>query len=208
MDRRRYVSDPNQTLHPGIGRTEYYNDTNGAVYQTQWHDSHGNTFTQSNQLGPAERYGYNYVTGNATPPPVWSPNWPQPGGGGHDEPTYTPDPRMVAVSQDMGRQMTAPPSEDGGGIILLVLGVLCAVVGLPLIVAILAHRHADRRGKQVTAIESLALLWQPAWLVWLWYWVEGGTVAVVLASILTIVAPTYVGAVLYQNRRHHPATSH
>lgn len=57
MDQERYIPG-DKVLHPGTGRTEYYQDANGAVFRQIRHDAHGNNFTANYALDPAKRYGY------------------------------------------------------------------------------------------------------------------------------------------------------
>ncbi|MET7988483.1 hypothetical protein [Streptomyces sp. NPDC005281] len=178
MDSERYIPDPNQTMHPGTGRVERYNDTNGAVYETTWHDAHGHTYTTGHQLGPAERYGYDYVGGapSATRPQT---SWQAP----DVVPAVPSDDHFINTSPDRNRG-----SDDEGeqglseGFGILVLVALGVVLG-PLILGFFGVFGVPRRSRW---LGYFLIALEPGWLLWLRYWLADDASmwpAVVLTSI-------------------------
>ncbi|MCW7944999.1 hypothetical protein AAW14_24030 [Streptomyces hygroscopicus] len=188
MDHERFVEEPNQVLHPGKYRRERYNDTNGAVYETTHYDAHGNAFTQNHQLGPAERYGYNYVGGDAPRVPrAHAQPWVQPAAGaaaaaagavGGAAAYYE-----IADNHVQGN-MSSEDGEDSGEFVLFVL-VTVAVLALgPLFLGAWMVRRAAAAGRSLTH-GRFVLLMEVPWLALLWGWLFDGGVAAWIAAVGT-----------------------
>ncbi|MFF0130344.1 hypothetical protein ACFYTG_32310 [Streptomyces mirabilis] len=168
MDQERYVEEPNQVLHPGEYRRERYNDTNGAVYETTHYGAHGNAFTQNQQLGSAERYGYNYVGGDA--PPALTPSrglsalpglLRRCGAVGGVAAYYE-----IADNHVLG-SMSGEGGEEGGEFILLMLVVVAVLTWGPLCLGVWMVRRAAAAGRSLTHGRFVLLLEVP-WLAVLW----------------------------------------
>ncbi|MFF4864496.1 hypothetical protein ACFY3J_22705 [Streptomyces sp. NPDC001231] len=182
MDQERYVEEPNQVLHPGTYRRERYNDTNGAIYETTHYDAHGNAFTQNHQLGPAERYGYNYVGGDA--PRADAQPWAQPAAGAAAAAAGAVV--GAAAYYEIADNHVQPnmSSEDGGEFILFVL-VIVAVLALgPLFLGAWMVRRAAAVGRSLTH-GRFVLLMEVPWLAVLWGWLFDGGVAAWIAAMGT-----------------------
>lgn len=177
LDQERYVAEPNQVLHPGRGRTERYNDANGAAYETTHWDAHGNAFTQNHQLGPAERYGYNYA-GAGTPSGHHAPaqSWAQPTAGVAAAAGAAGAVGAVhnMASEFVHRDQDDSGEGDGAGAVIVLVVAVAVALG-PLILGVWMFRRARARGT-TTAHATLVLLMEGAWLATLWAWLfDGGT---------------------------------
>lgn len=194
MDKERYVAEPNQVLHPGQGRVERYNDANGAVYETTHLDGSGHAFTVNHQLGPAERYGYNYVGADAPQARrTHSQPWAQPAAGAAAAAVGAVGAAEVYhdVASDFVRRNQS--DEDDGAAILIAL-VIAAVVALgPVYVGVRMLRRAKERGTTTTHAKFVFLM-EGAWLATLWGWLfNGGAAAwITAASIGTAAVVWYV----------------
>ena len=165
MDRQRYISG-DQVLHPGTGRTDYYQDVNGAVFRQVTHDAHGNNFTTNYALDPATRYGYTVLGGqshhhrHSAPVPYMG---PMPAG------PYISD---SGTNYDTATYWDSERSGGGdGAAIVAVLILVFFVAVLPLWGARAMHRAALRRGRDVRYAAITIALAEPAWLLFLWHWI-------------------------------------
>ncbi|MFB7713685.1 hypothetical protein [Streptomyces sp. NPDC056105] len=191
MDQERRIAEPNQALHPGKGRIERYNDANGAVYETTHLDAHGNAFTQNHQLGPAERYGYNYVGADAppmrrAPAPSWG---PVAGAAAATGVAAAGAATYHAIGSDFVDEN--PADEDGAlGIALLLLFLVLLALG-PLFVGAWMFRRARHRGTTTTH-GTFVILMEGAWLAMLWGRLfDGGPTAWVTACSAAAGAVTW-----------------
>ncbi|MGA5823339.1 hypothetical protein ACPC54_36430 [Kitasatospora sp. NPDC094028] len=195
MDRERYVPDPDQLLHPGQGSTEYYNDANGAVHSRKTHDGHGNTYTHNEQLGPQERYGYQYYPG---PPPTAAPGsrastdqvaGPAPHPAPAEPLASGPAPSRVGPA---GRSDQGTDGDGEGAAVALAL--LSVGIALPAVVGYVLRRRAlARRANTDPGWAFIAL--EPAWLAWLWIWLIADDVEALTvwrAALLTIAPPLWL----------------
>ena len=188
MDRRRYIPE-NQVLHPGAGRTEYYQDTNGAVFRETRHDAHGNNFTTHYALDPAIRYGYSgpgatpqspygtdparlygyTVLGGQSPSPRQVPA--APGWGPAPANPYGRDlgaRANAAVSHTNYRN--AESSDVDGALLLAVIALALLFAVLPLGIALLVHRRAKQCGRNARRAVITIGLAELAWALLLWHW--------------------------------------
>lgn len=169
MDRQRYIPG-DQVLHPGTGRTDYYQDVNGAVFRQVTHDAHGNNFTTNYALDPATRYGYTVPGGH-------------PRHQRHSAPAsyMGPTPAGPYIS-DSGANYNNTAAywdneQSGGGgdgaAIVAVLILVFFVAVWPLWIARTMHRAALRRGRDVRYAAITIALVEPAWLLFLWHLIWG-----------------------------------
>ncbi|MGW7259978.1 hypothetical protein [Streptomyces sp. NPDC054834] len=186
MDQERYVEEPNQVLHPGKYRRERYNDTNGAVYETTHYDAHGNAFSHNHQLGPAERYGYNYVGGGASQKPrAHSQPWAQSPAGGTAAAAGAAA-GVAAISElayNHVQDNAIGDDDDGEGLLLLLIVVAVLALG-PLFLGAWMVRRAAAAGGSRTHGRFVLLLEVP-WLAFLWGWLFDGGVAAWIAAVGT-----------------------
>ncbi|MEU0432000.1 hypothetical protein ABZ153_10240 [Streptomyces sp. NPDC006290] len=193
MDQERYVEEPNQVLHPGKYRRERYNDTNGAVHETTHYDAHGNAFTQNHQLGPAERYGYNYVGADAPQTPsAHARPWAQPAAGAAAAVAGIAGVEAYDEIADnhVQRNMSGADGADGedGGLFVLWLLIIVAVLALgPLFLGIRMVRRAEAAGRTMTHGRFVLLLEIP-WLATLWGWLFDGGAAAWTTAVSAAVA--------------------
>ncbi len=182
-DRKRYTpGDP--ILHPGTGRTDYYQDANGAVFKDTRHDAHGNKFTTVYDLDPAVRTGYGgpgglqtdpaqrfgyTVYGGGTPSPrqgqvrAPAPAWGQGpvNSGGSDQVA-----RINAAASGYSRQSEAGVDPF---LVMVALGLMLLAAVLPVGIAYLVHRTGARRGRDVKHVTITLALFEPAWALFLWH---------------------------------------
>ena len=185
-DRELYIpGDP--VLAPGTGRTVYYQDTNGAVFQEVRNDAHGNKFTTVHSLDPAVRTGYAGQGGLETDPAerfgytVYGGRTPHPG------PRQAPSAAPEWGPTPAGSEGTDIAARTGGAIndyrpqstgngnaeafpIMVGLVVMLALAALPVGVAYLVHRSAGRRGRDLKQTAIMLALFEPAWVLLLWSW--------------------------------------
>lgn len=179
MDQERYVAEPNQVLHPGKYRRERYNDTNGAVYETTHYDAHGNAFTQNHQLGPAERYGYNYVGGDVPQAPrPHAQQWAQPAAGAAATAAAVGGvAAYYEIADNHVQGSTSGAEGDDDGVIILWMIILVVLLALgPLFLGIRMIRRAQAAGKTLTHGRFVLLLEIP-WVAILWGWLFDGGAA-------------------------------
>ncbi|MGW5433468.1 hypothetical protein ACWET9_40855 [Streptomyces sp. NPDC004059] len=201
MDQERYVEEPNQVLHPGKYRRERYNDTNGAIYETTHYDAHGNAFTHNRQLGPAERYGYNYVGGDASQGPR-----------GHAQPWAQPAAAAAAgaagaaaayneIAENFVQGDTSNEDGDDGAFAFFVL-VFVAVLALgPLFLGAWMVRRAATAGRSRTH-GRFVLLMEVPWLAVLWGWLfDGGVTARIVAVGTAVAVGVWYGLTLRDEAR-------
>lgn len=187
MDRQRYIPG-DQILHPGTGRTEYYQDTNGVTFRETRHDAHGNKFTTSYALDPATRYGYSGPGGPPQSPYGTDPaqqygytvlgvqlprrrQVPAAPGWGPAAPTsYGRDlgARVSAATGTMYRN--AEPSGADGTVLVLFLALALLFAVLPLGIAFLVYKAARRRGRDARQTVITIGLAEPTWALLLWHW--------------------------------------
>lgn len=177
MDRERYIpGDP--VLHPGTGRTERYQDANGAVFSETRHDAHGNKFSTHYSLDPATRYGYTVYGGQHQPRRPRRP-----------VPDWGPRPASPNAGRDLGarldaatRQATgnAQPTQADGAVMAMVLILMLLVASLPLGIAYLLWRKIRTLTAPVIALG----LTEPAWLLLMWAWLASGPIWPALVALL------------------------
>lgn len=190
MDRKRYTPG-DQVLHPGTGRTERYQDANGAVFSETRHDAHGNKFSTHYSLDSATRYGYTIYGGQAPRrhrrhAQTWNPR-PNPQYNGSN----VADRISAATSQMTGNYRS---TESDGAAMGLVLILMLLLVSLPLGIAYLMRR---RTGTMTTTAIVIALA-EPAWLLLLWSWLANG---VLWPAVVAFLIPAgYALYVRYQRQ--------
>jgi hypothetical protein len=185
VDHERYVQERNQVLHPGKYRRERYNDTTGAVYETTHYDAHGNAFTQNHQLGPSERYGYNYVGGDVPRAPrAQAQPWVQPAAGAAAAATGAVGGAAAyyeIADNHLKGNMPSEDGEDNGEFVLFVLVIVAVLTLGPLFVGAWMVRRAATAGWSLTH-GRFVLLMEVPWLAVLWGWLlDGGAAAWIVA---------------------------
>lgn len=185
-------------LHPGVYRRERYNDVNGAVYETTRFDAHGNAFTVNHQLGPAERYGYQYAGVSQAPVRVR----PQPavaaavGTGGVAAADYS--------GLAGGHAQGGDSKGDSGAALLLGLIVVVALALGPVFLGVWMVRRAAASGRSRTHGRVVLLLEVP-WLAFLCGRLYGGgTTAWATAFSTALGVVTWYGLTLREERRSRP----
>jgi len=207
MDRERYIPG-DQVLHPGTGRTEHYQDANGAVFRQTRHDAHGNNFTTSYALDPAIRYGYSGPGG-----PQRSPYGPDPAAqygytvlGGvapqaphasrpQASPGWAPAPRSPYPARDLGARIggatgNARPAGSDGAALIVFLAIAVVAAGWPLGIAYLMRKHAKARGRDSARAAIAIGLTEVSWLLLLWHWLAHGPLWPSLAALVLPVGYT------------------
>lgn len=194
MDRERYIPG-DQVLHPGTGRTERYQDANGAVFSETRHDTHGNKFSTHYSLDSATRYGYTVYGGQA-------PRRPR-----HHAPTWGSGPNRQYNGSNVADRISAAtsqaagsyrPAEADGAVMAVVLILMLLLASLPLGIAYLMRR---RTGTMTTAAITIALA-EPAWLLLLWSWLVNG--AFWPAPVALLIPLGYALYVRYQRQCSAP----
>ncbi|MFB6672970.1 hypothetical protein ACFCWG_11345 [Streptomyces sp. NPDC056390] len=149
-------------LHPGKGRIERYNDSNGAVHETTHLDAHGNAFTTNHQLGPAERFGYNYVGADAATVHHAPAQW-VPAAGAAAVAGVAGAEAYHDIGSDFVRDNNSDSLEDAGPLIAFLLIVAVLVALGPLFLGVWMYRRA-RQQRTTTTHATFAILMEGAWL--------------------------------------------